>query len=101
MRRFAHAAIAAICALIVSASAAHAANTSCTGTLSGSITGNILVPSGASCTVSDATVTGDVQVFAKCQSHGGRYAAADDNRRQYSGQSVRVRASQRRGDGDR
>jgi feruloyl esterase len=63
MRRFAHAAIVAIPALIGGASAAHAASTSCTGTLSGSITGNIVVPSGATCTVSDATVTGDVQVL--------------------------------------
>ena len=63
MRRFAYSAIVAISALTVGASVAHAADTSCTGTLSGSITGNIVVPSGASCTVPDATLTGDVQVL--------------------------------------
>jgi feruloyl esterase len=63
MRRFAHAVIVAIPALVGGVSAVHAANTSCTSTLSGNITGNIVVPSGASCTLSDATVTGDVQVL--------------------------------------
>ena len=38
MRRFTPAVIVAISALIGGGSAAHAANTSCTGTLSGSIT---------------------------------------------------------------
>jgi feruloyl esterase len=63
MRGFAHALIVAIPAFVGGASAVHAANTSCTGTLSGSVTGNIVVPVGASCTLSDATVTGDVQVL--------------------------------------
>jgi hypothetical protein len=54
--------VTALSALVGGASAAHAANTSCTGTLNGSITGNIVVPNGASCTLSDATVTGNVQV---------------------------------------
>jgi feruloyl esterase len=52
----------AIPALVGGASTGHAANTSCTGTLSGSITGDVVVPNGASCTLSNATVTGDVQV---------------------------------------
>ena len=62
MRGFAHALIVAIPALVGGAATAHAANTSCTGTLSGSITGDVVVPNGASCTLSNATVTGDVQV---------------------------------------
>jgi feruloyl esterase len=53
----------AIPALTAGVSAAHAADTSCTSTLSGSITGNVIVPVGASCTLSDATVTGNVQVL--------------------------------------
>ena len=63
MRGFAHALIVAIPVFVGGASAVHAANTSCTGTLSGSVTGNIVVPVGASCTLSDATVTGDLQVL--------------------------------------
>src|SRR6266436_7631485 len=63
MRRFVQALIAAIPALVGGASAVYAATTSCTSALSGSITGNIVVPKGASCTLSDATVTGDVQVL--------------------------------------
>jgi hypothetical protein len=62
MRGFAHALIVAIPALVGGAATGHAANTSCTGTLSGSITGDVVVPNGASCTLSNATVTGDVQV---------------------------------------
>jgi feruloyl esterase len=63
MRRFAHTLILTIPALVGGASAVHAAATTCTSTLSGSITGNIVVPVGASCTLSDATVTGNVQVL--------------------------------------
>ena len=62
MRGFAHATVIAVAMLAGSAWAAHAANTSCAGTLNGSIKGNIVVPNGASCTLSDATVTGGVQV---------------------------------------
>ena len=62
MRGFAHALIIAVAILVGGASAVYAANTSCTGTLNGNITGNIVVPGGASCTLSDATVTGGVQV---------------------------------------
>src|SRR6516164_5278752 len=63
MRRFTHVLIVAISALAAGVSAAHAADTSCTSTLSGSITGNIVVPIGASCTLSDATIIGNVQVL--------------------------------------
>src|SRR5216683_4162129 len=63
MRRFVHALIVAIPVLLAGAVSVYAATTSCTGALSGSITGNIVVPNGASCTLSDATVTGDVQVL--------------------------------------
>ena len=62
MGGFAHALIIAVAVLVGSAWAAHAADTSCTGTLNGSIKGNIVVPNGASCTLSDATVAGSVQV---------------------------------------
>src|SRR5229473_3525887 len=61
MRTWTFALISAIFAS--GASAAHAASTSCTNVLSGTITGNIVVPDGASCTLSDANVTGDVQVL--------------------------------------
>lgn len=44
-------------------STVYAANTSCTGTLSGNVSGNVVVPGGASCTLSDVTVTGNVQVL--------------------------------------
>ena len=63
MRRFAHTLMLAVPALVGGASAVHAAATSCTSTLSGSITGNIVVPIGASCTLSDATIIGKVQVL--------------------------------------
>ena len=46
MRRFAQVLIAAIPALVGGASAVHAADTSCTSTLSGQIIGNIVVPNG-------------------------------------------------------
>jgi hypothetical protein len=63
MRRFAHTRLVAVSALVGGAPAAYAADTSCSGTLSGSFTGNIVVPNGASCTLSDAAVTGNVQVL--------------------------------------
>jgi hypothetical protein len=62
MRGFAHALIMAILALVGGAATAQAADTRCTGTLSGNITGDVIVPNGASCTLSNAIVTGDVQV---------------------------------------
>ena len=63
MKKFALALILAAPALVAGAATVHAANTNCTGTLTGSITGNIVVPSGASCTLSNITVTGNVQVL--------------------------------------
>jgi feruloyl esterase len=63
MRLLRRALIAAIPVCIAGVSAAHAANTNCSGTLSGSVTGNIVVPAGNSCTLSSATVTGDVQIL--------------------------------------
>ena len=62
MRSLALALALAVPVAFAGAPAVHAANTNCTGALSGSITGNIVVPDGASCTLSDATVTGNVQV---------------------------------------
>src|SRR5947207_1100244 len=50
-------------ALVTSASTVNAATTNCTGPLTGTISGNVVVPSGASCTLSDTTVTGNVQVL--------------------------------------
>src|SRR6185437_10681115 len=38
------------------------ASTNCAGSLTGTISGNVVVPSGASCTLSDITVTDSVQV---------------------------------------
>ena len=63
MKRLVQALIIAIPGLMAGSAAVQAGNTSCTGSLSGSTTGNIVVPSGASCTLSDAKVTGDVQVL--------------------------------------
>jgi hypothetical protein len=42
--------------------AARAEDTSCTGPLSGAINGNVVVPEGATCSLHDATVTGNVLV---------------------------------------
>ena len=53
MRPFAHAIVIGIPALLGAASAVHAANTNCSGNLGGSVPGNIVVPSGASCTPHD------------------------------------------------
>src|SRR5690348_16754498 len=62
MRTISLALVLALSALVGGASAVRAADTICTGALSGNITGNIIVPKGASCTLSDATVTGDLHV---------------------------------------
>jgi hypothetical protein len=62
MRNCAFALILAAPALVAGGSTVRAANTNCTGPLTGTIIGNVLVPSGASCTLSDITVTGSVQV---------------------------------------
>jgi hypothetical protein len=63
MRGFVHALIVAVPALVGGASAVRAADTTCTSTLTGTIDGNVVVPNGASCTLSDATVAGNVQVL--------------------------------------
>jgi len=63
MRGFVHALIMAIPALVGGASAVRAADTTCTRTLTGTIDGNVVVPDGASCTLSDATVAGNVRVL--------------------------------------
>ena len=62
MRTFPLALIIAVPAVIGSAPAVHAAVTSCAGSLSGNLNGDIVVGTGASCTLSNATVTGSVQV---------------------------------------
>src|SRR5262249_22083946 len=36
--------------------------TQCTGVLSGAVSGDVVVPSGASCTIQDATISGNVNV---------------------------------------
>ena len=62
MRTFVFASLMALSAVIGGASAVRA-DTVCTSqSLTGSITGNVVVPSGASCTLSNATVSGDVHV---------------------------------------
>jgi hypothetical protein len=63
MRGFVHALIVAVPALVGGASAVQAADTTCTRTLTGTIDGNVVVPDGASCTLSDATVAGNVRVL--------------------------------------
>jgi hypothetical protein len=62
MRNFAVALIMAVPAVLAGASTVHAADANCTGALTGKIDGNVVVPNGASCTLSDITVTGNVQV---------------------------------------
>jgi hypothetical protein len=62
MRRLVHAAAVAIATLLAGGPLGYAANTNCTSTLSGNLAGTVVVPTGASCTLSNATVTGDVQV---------------------------------------
>ena len=47
---------------LLGGAAAGRADTSCSGPLSGTVNGNIVVPNGASCTLSNATVSGDVHV---------------------------------------
>jgi len=63
MRTSALALVFTISALVGGASAVRAADANCTGSLSGNITGNVVVPSGGSCTLSNATVNGNVQVL--------------------------------------
>ena len=53
----------AAAALFASTSAARAADAACAGLLSGIIDGNVVVPRGASCTMSDVTVRGNVQIL--------------------------------------
>ncbi len=61
MRTFGLALTLAAVALLGGAAAGRA-DTSCTGPLSGTVNGNIVVPNGPSCTLSNATVSGDVHV---------------------------------------
>lgn len=63
MRNVRVALVMAAAALLGSAPGLRAAEKICTGSLSGSITGNVVVPGGASCTLSDITVTGNIQVL--------------------------------------
>jgi hypothetical protein len=63
MRGFVYALIVAVPALLGGASGVRAADTTCTSTLTGTIDGNVVVPDGASCTLFDATVAGDVHVL--------------------------------------
>ena len=53
----------AIPALVAGASAVRAADANCTGSLDGNITGNVVVPNGGACTLTNATVAGNVQVL--------------------------------------
>ena len=62
MKTFGLALTVAAVALLGGAAAARA-DTSCTGPLSGTVNGDIVVPTGASCTLSNATVSGDVHVL--------------------------------------
>jgi hypothetical protein len=50
--------------LLGSALAAYA-DTNCTSALTGTISGNVVVPNNATCTVSSATVSGNVMVKTK------------------------------------
>jgi hypothetical protein len=63
MWRLALAFLLAIPVLVGGASAVRAADANCTGSLSGNITGNVVVPNGGACTLTNATVAGNVQVL--------------------------------------
>ena len=62
MRIFMLSLATALIALVANASVSRA-DTPCTSPLSGTVNGNVVVPSGASCTLSNVTVTGGVQVL--------------------------------------
>ncbi len=61
MKKLALTGIAALATLLAHAPAARA-DTNCTGALTGTISGNVIVPNDASCTLSSATVSGNVTV---------------------------------------
>jgi hypothetical protein len=61
-RRLACALSLIVAAAFAGAPAAYAADTACNGTLSGDIAGNVVVPKGASCTLFDATITGNLKI---------------------------------------
>lgn len=61
MKIFALALASALTAFVASTSMARA-DTTCSSTLSGTVDGNVVVPSGASCTLSNVTVKGGVRV---------------------------------------
>jgi len=62
MKRFAITPLAALGILAGTVPAARAADTTCPPNPSGTINGNLTVPAGASCTLTNVTVTGNVQV---------------------------------------
>jgi hypothetical protein len=63
MQRFAITPLAALGILAGAVPAARAADTPCTGPITGTtINGNLTVPAGATCTLTNVTVTGNVQV---------------------------------------
>src|SRR4030081_3678723 len=62
MRTRALALMLSVVALFGSASAVRAADATCGDVLSGIIDGNVVVPRGTSCTMSDVTIRGNVQV---------------------------------------
>lgn len=86
----------AISGLVVAAPTA-AADTVCRGTLTGTISDTVEVPSGASCTISNATIDGDVKVYsgASVSISGGRI---DGNIQGESARSIVVNGT--RVDGD-
>src|SRR5258705_12988077 len=60
-RHFALARIAGVAVFFASGSAAWA-DTACNGALTGTVSGDVVVPKGASCTLSQVNVNGSVQV---------------------------------------
>ncbi|MBV9198842.1 MAG: hypothetical protein JOY83_03720 [Alphaproteobacteria bacterium] len=57
-------ALALVFAVVVGASAVHAADTVCSGTISAStVSGNLVVPQNASCILQTVSVTGNVEVL--------------------------------------
>ena len=62
MRRFLAAATCILAAVLAVAPTAHAEESACTGVLTGQVAGDVVVPSGASCTLEGAEISGSVTV---------------------------------------
>src|SRR5689334_8513876 len=62
MKRCALTLVFALTAITGLAMTAQAANLTCTGAITGNVTGNVVVPPGKSCTVAQSTIAGNILV---------------------------------------